>query len=135
VKEGERVVVAILPVLGETTAAIKPADGALDDPALRFDDEAFDVVATFDDLDCQGGHDTADRVLEDGPRIGAVGEQLAQERKLSEQGGQQQHTAVAILHVGGSDEHVQQQTELVDQNVAFLALDQLAGIEAMGIDR
>jgi hypothetical protein len=30
---------------------------------------------------------------------------------------------------------VQQQTELVDQNVAFLALDQLAGIEAMGIDR
>ena len=49
--------VAILPVLGETTAAIEPADGAFDDPALRFNDEAFGVVATFDDLDRQDRHD------------------------------------------------------------------------------
>jgi hypothetical protein len=51
VEEGERVVVAILSVLGKTTAAIQPADGSLDDPALRFNDEAFGAVATFDDLD------------------------------------------------------------------------------------
>jgi hypothetical protein len=51
VEESERVMVAILPVLGETTAAIEPADGAFDDPALRFNDEAFGVVATFDDRD------------------------------------------------------------------------------------
>jgi hypothetical protein len=30
---------------------------------------------------------------------------------------------------------VQQQTEFVDQNMTLLALDQLAGIEAMRIDR
>ena len=42
-EESERVMVAILPVLGETTAAIEPADGAFDDPAFRFNDEAFGV--------------------------------------------------------------------------------------------
>ena len=73
--------------------------------------------------------------MEDRARVGAVGKQLAQERKLSKQGGQQQNTAVTILHVSGSDERVQQQTQLIDQNVTFLALDQLAGIKAMGIDR
>ena len=73
--------------------------------------------------------------MEDRPRVGAVGKQFAQERKLPEQGGQQQNTAIAILHVSGSDERVQQQTQLIDQNVTFLALDQLAGIKAMGIDR
>ncbi len=134
-KEGKRVVVAILPVLGKTTAAIKPADSALDDPALRFNDEAFGVVATFDDLDRQGRHDAADGVVEYWSRIGAVGEQLAQERELPEQGGEQPDAAVAILDVGGCDQRVQQQTELVDQNVTFLALDQLARVKAMGVDR
>ena len=73
-EEGKRVVVAILPVFGKATAAIEPADGTLDEPALRFNDEAFGVVATFDDLDRQEGHDAADGVVEDWPRIGAVGE-------------------------------------------------------------
>ena len=102
-EEGERIVVAVLPVLGETTASVEPADGALDDPALGLDDEAFGVIATLDDLDRQHGHDAGDGALENRSRIRAVCEQFAQERKLSEQGGQQQHTAVAVLNVGGSD--------------------------------
>jgi hypothetical protein len=32
------------------------------------------------------------------------------------------------------DDGVQQQTECIDQNMPLLALDQLAGIEAMRID-
>jgi hypothetical protein len=127
-------VVAIFPILGEPTTSIEPADGALDEPALRFDDEPFNAVATFDDFDLQRGHDVGNAIQEERPGIGAVCEQLAQERELSEQGGQQQHTAVAVLNVGGSDQGVQQQTELVDQNMAFLALDQLAGVEAVRID-
>ena len=134
-KESERVVVAVLPILGEAATSIEPADGALDDPALRLDYKAFCVVATPDDLGREVGHDMCDAVGEDRPGIGAVGEQLAQEGELSEQRGQQQHAAIAVLHIGGSDQCVQQQSELVDQNVAFLALDQLAGIEAMQIDR
>ena len=34
-EEGEPIVVAVFPVLGESTAAVEPGDGALDDPALR----------------------------------------------------------------------------------------------------
>ena len=134
-KEGKRVVVAILPILGEAATSIEPANGTLDDPALRLNDKAFHVVTTPDDLGHEVGHDMGDAVGEDRPGIGAVGEQLVQEGELSEQGGQQQHAAVTILHVGGSDERVQQQTQLIDQNVTFLALDQLAGVKAMGIDR
>jgi hypothetical protein len=128
-------VIAIFPILGETTTAVEPSDAALDDPTLRFDDEAIDAVVTFDYLDRQGGHDAGDAVAEDRPRVGAVCEQLAKERELSEQGGQQQHAAVTILNIGGSDQRMQQQTELVDQYVTLLPLDQLAGIKAMRIDR
>jgi hypothetical protein len=135
VKEGERVVVAVFPVLGETATSVEPTDGALDDPALRLNGEAFEVGTAPDDLDSQVGHDLSDAVGEDRPGIGAIREQLAKKRELPEQGGQQQNAAVAILHVGGGDQGMQQQTEAVDQNVAFLALDQLTGIEAMRIDR
>ena len=127
--------IAVLPVLGKATASIEPANGALDDPALRFDDKAFRIVATPDDLGREVGHDMGDADGEDRPGIGTVREQFAQEGELSEQGGQQQHAAIAVLHVSGSDQGMQQQPELVDQDVAFLALDQLAGVEAMRIDR
>ena len=134
-KEGERVVVAVFPILGEAATSIEPANGTLDNPALRLDDKAFGVIATPNDLRGEVGHDIGDAVREDRPGIGAVGEQLSQEGELSEQRGQQQHAAIAVLHVGSGDQSVQQQSELIDQNVAFLALDQLAGVEAMGIDR
>ena len=134
-EEGERIVIAIFPVFREAAASIKPCDGAFDDPTLGFYDEALGLIASPDDLVHEIGHDLCDAVGEDRPGIGAVREQLAQEGELSEQGGQQQHAAIAVLHVGGGDQGVQQQSELVDQDVAFLALDQLAGIEAVRIDR
>ena len=80
-------------------------------------------------------HDIGDAVREDRSGIGAVGEQFAEERELSEQRGQQQDAAIAVLNVSGSHQRVQQQTQRVDQDMALLALDQLAGIEAMRIDR
>jgi len=134
VKEGQRIVVAVLPILGESATSIKPADGTLDNPALRLDDKALGGVRSPDDLCHEIGHDTGDAVGEHWPGISTVGKQLAQEGELPEQGGQQQYSAIAILHVGGGDQGVQQQSELVDQDVAFLPLDQLAGIEAMRID-
>ena len=134
-KEGKRIAVAVLPILGEAATSIEPADGTLNNPALWLNDKALRVVATPDDLGHEVGHGMSDAVGEDRPSIGAVREQLAQEGELPEQGGQQQHAAIAVLHVGGGDQGVQQQSELVDQDVAFLALDQLAGVKAMGIDR
>ena len=134
-KECERVVVAVLPIFGEAATSIEPADGTLNNPALRFDDKALRVVATPDDFGDEVRHYFGGAVGEDRPGIGAVREQLPQKGELSEQGGQQQHAAIAVLHIGGSDQGVQQQSDLVDQDVAFLALDQLAGVEAMPIDR
>ena len=133
-EEGECVVVAVFPILGEPPAAVEPADGAFDDPAFGFDDEAFGAISAFDDLDHEAAHGFRGAVCEDRSGIGAVGEQSAQERELSEQCGQHEDATVAILNIGGSHQRVQHQTQRVDQEVALLTLDQLAGIEAVWID-
>ena len=72
--------------------------------------------------------------LKDRPLIGAVGEQFPEKGKQTEQGRQQRETAGAILNVGGGDDAVQQQALRIDQNMPLLALDQLAGIEAVAVD-
>ena len=133
-EEGERVVVAVFPILGEPPAAVEPCDGALNDPTLGFDDKAFSVISAFDDFDHQAAHRFGGAVAEYRPRIGAVGEQLAQERELPEQSGQQQDTAVAILNIGGSHQRVQHQAQRVDQDMPLLTLDQLAGIKTVWVD-
>ena len=88
-KEGKRIVVAVLPVLGEAATSIEPANGTLDDPSLRLDDKAFCVVAAPDDLGHEVRHDMGDAAGKDRPGISTVREQLAQEGELSEQGGEQ----------------------------------------------
>ena len=126
--------IAILPILGEATTAVEPGDCGFDDPAFGFNDEAFDMVAPLDDFDQQTLQGRGGTKLEDWPRVGAVGEQLAQERELPEQGGHHQNAAVTVLNVSGSHYGVQYQTQRIDQEMALLALDQLAGIEAIRID-
>lgn len=133
-EEGERVVVAVFPILGEAAASVEPGDGTFDDPALRFDDKSFDLISTFDDLDHHAVHDVGCAIAEDRPCICTVSEQLAQERELSEQSGQQEDPAVAVLNIGGSHQRVQHESQRVDQEVTLLALDQLAGIKAVAVD-
>src|SRR5215213_2638573 len=67
-------------------------------------------------------------------KLGTVGEPLAQEGELSEQGAQQQHAAVAVLNIRRGDQRMQHETERVDQQMALLALDQLAATEARRVD-
>ena len=43
-EEGQRVAVEVLPVLGQSPAAVEPGNGSLGDPALRQRDEAFDLI-------------------------------------------------------------------------------------------
>ena len=126
--------VAVFPVLGKAAASVEPGDGPLNDPAFGFDDKAFGTIRAFDNLDHQAAHRFVGAVPEDRSGIGAVGEQFAQERELSEQGGQQQDTAVAVLNVGGSHPRVQHQAQRVDQDVTLLTLGQLAGIKAVWVD-
>jgi hypothetical protein len=127
-------VVSVFPVLGETATSIQPTDSSFYDPALRLDDEASGGIAAFDDIDRQIGQRVSHAMMKEWSGIGAVGEQLAEERELPEQGRQQQHASAAVLNIGGGHQRVQQQTQRIDQDVSLLALDQLAGIEAMRVD-
>jgi hypothetical protein len=134
VKEGECIVIAVLPVLSQPSTAVEPADRPLDDPALGFDDKAFGAISAFDDLNHQTAHRCGGAVVEDRACIGAISEQLAQERELSEQSGHQDNAAVAILNIGRGHQRVQHQTQRIDQEVTLLPLDQLAGIKAVWVD-
>jgi hypothetical protein len=133
-EEGERIVVAIFPVLGEPTTTVEPGDGALNDPALGFDDKAFGTLTAFDDLDRQAAHRCGGAPVEDRSCIGAIREQFAQEREPAEQSGQQEDATVTVLNIGGSHQCVQHQAQRINQDMALLALDQLAGIKAVWVD-
>ena len=132
--EGERVSVEVLPVLGQSAAAVEPGDGAFDHPTPGLDDEALHPIGSLDDLGLEIGQDAGQGAVKDRALIGAVGEQFPEKGKQTEQGRQQRETAVAILNVGGGDDAVQQQALRIDQNMPLLALDQLAGIEAVAVD-
>jgi hypothetical protein len=92
------------------------------------------LFGSFDDFGFETGQRLGERVAEDRPLVGAVGEQLLEEWKLAEQRRQQHDAAVAVLNAGGMHDGVQQQAQRVDENVPLLALDQLAGVEPVRID-
>ena len=132
--EGERVAVEVLPVLGQSAAAVEPGDGAFDHPTPGLDDEALHPIGSLDDLGLEIGQDAGQGAVKDRALIGAVGAQFPEKGKQTEQGRQQRATAVAILNGGGGADAVQQQALRIDQNMPLLALDQLAGIEAVAVD-
>jgi len=72
--------------------------------------------------------------VKDRPSVGAVGKQFSEQGKQTEHCRQQRKTAIAVLNVGGGDDAAQQQALRIDQNMALLALDQLACIEAVAVD-
>ena len=98
--EGERVAVEVLPVLGQSAAAVEPGDGAFDHPTPGLDDEALHPIGSLDDLGLEIGQDAGQGAVKDRALIGAVGEQFPEKGKQTEQGRQQRETAVAILNVG-----------------------------------
>ena len=132
--EGERVAVEVLPVLGQSAAAVEPGDGAFDHPTPGLDDEALHPIGSLDDLGLEIGQDAGQGAVKDRALIGAVGEQFPEKGKQTEQGRRQRATAAAILNGGGGADAVQQQALRIDQNMPLLALDQLAGIEAVAVD-
>lgn len=126
--------VEVFPVLGQSAAAVEPSDGTLDNPTLGQHDEALGLIGSLDDLGFDPGEDAGQGAVKDRPLIGVVGEQLSEKGEQAEQRCQEHAAAVAILNVGGGDDAVQEQALRIDQNMAFLALDQLARIEAVAID-
>ena len=133
-QEREGAAVEIFPVLGEAAATVEPCNRAFDDPTLGQLYEPLGLRGSFDNFGFERGQDFGKRVAENRPLIGAVGKQLFEEWKLTEQRRQQQDAAVAILNAGGMHDSVQQQAQRIDQNMPLLALDQLAGVEPVRID-
>lgn len=68
--------------------------------------------------------------------ITAIGKDALDERKLSP-GSPVEHQSgtVAVLYVGGMDDHIQQQTERTDEDVPFAPRGLLARFEALWIKR
>ena len=62
----------VLVVLGKAAVAAKPGEGPFHDPSARQHDEALHVVAAFDDLKAQSGHDR-DRRIDLAGMVTAVG--------------------------------------------------------------
>jgi hypothetical protein len=123
-----------LEVLGEAAEAADPSEGAFDDPTFGKNDEAMQLVA-FDDLDlpgaglCDGGGE---------PRslIAGIGEDTLDEGEHAARVTiEYQARSIAILHVGGMDDDVQQEAERVDEDVALATRDLLACVIARRIDR
>src|SRR5271157_351386 len=133
-QEGKTVSVQTLPVLGQAAAPVEPADRPFDDPAFGQHHELAGV-GPFDDLDVDLLASPLHAVPELRPLVAAIGVELQQKREQTEQRAHQQQAAVAILHVRRVDDRVQQQALRVYQDVAFLALDLLAGVIAVRIDR
>ena len=133
-QEREGVAVEIFPILGETAATVEPRDRAFDDPTLGQSHEAFGVIGSSDDYGFETRQSFGEGVGKNRALIGAVGKQLLEEWKLTEQRGQQQDAAIAILDAGGMHDDVQQQAQRINENMPLLALDQLAGIEPVRID-
>ena len=101
---------------------------------LGWTTKPFTRSGSLDDLGLEIGQDAGQGAVKDRALIGAVGEQFPEKGKQTEQGRQQRETAAAILNGGGGADAVQQQALRIDQNMPLLALDQLAGIEAVAVD-
>ena len=128
--DGSRVA---LEVAGQPAVAADPGKGALDDPAFGQDDEAMGIAA-LDDL--QGpSTGLGDHFGHLWPLVAGVGEDAFDERKGSPRGAQQVARTVAILHVGGVDDHAQQEAQRIDQDVALAAGDFLPRIKALRVKR
>ena len=123
-----------LEVFRETTVMADPGQSALDDPAFGENDEAMQLV-TLDDLDRPGpGLGEGCRQLR--PLIVGVGEDAIEKgEQATRVAVEDQPRAVAVLYVGRMNDDIQQEAERVDKNVPLAALDLLARIVALRIDR
>ena len=92
------------------------------------------MIGALDDFSFEVGQDFRQGFLEFRPLIAAIGKQLFQERIHPEQGCKKQNAAVAVLDIGGMNDHVQQQAQRIYENMALLALDLFARVIAMRID-
>jgi hypothetical protein len=119
----------------KAATAGQPGQRSLHDPALREGDEAAGALRSPDEVQpptaaapCRGGGAW--------PLVSSVGEDGEDEgEQRSRTVIQHQRRTVAVLDVGRVHHDVQQQSERVDEDVVFDALDLLARIKPERVDR
>jgi hypothetical protein len=95
-----------LVVLTQAAVAIEPPQGALHNPPFRQEEEAFGPLRPLDHLDAD--FPPGPQLPQPGdevPSIGLIGPDQAQAGELMSQDVQEQHGPVAVLHLGGGDDH------------------------------
>ena len=147
--EGERVAVEVLPVLGQSAAAVEPGDGAFDhrrQRLLALDDEALHPIGSLGDLGLEIGQDAAPARLplrgerrrppDRRCRRTISRERCIRNRPALRKVAPQRETAVAILNVGGGDDAVQQQAWLAyrPERCRFLPLISLPASKPCAVD-
>lgn len=122
-----------LEVARQAAVVADPSERALDDPALGQYDELMQFVALddFDNPATRGGSGSRHAW----PLVAGICEDALDEgeeaaRALIEN----QPRPVAILHVGGMDDDVQEKAERIDEDVPLAARDLLARIKALRVE-
>ena len=117
-------------VFGEPTILRQPAEGTLNNPAMRLNHESLSVVRTLDDLQNpagKGGHPRDEL-----PRVSAVGPDEPQPWERTPQFLQHPFRAVSVLDPSTVNHHRQDQSERIDDQVALAPFDVLAFVVAVG---
>ena len=127
--------VQAFPILGKPAASVEPSDCSFDDPAFGEDRESLGNVRPLHDLDVDLSKDPLQADLEFRPLVATIGVEFQQKRVHAEQGGHQQDAAVAVLDVRRVDNGMEQQTLRVYQDMPLLALDLLAAIVPVRVNR
>lgn len=133
-EKGQSFKIEVLPVLGQSSAAVEPCQGTLDHPSPGHDGEAFGDIGSFDDLRFEMWHDLDQGLVKHRPLISAVGEKLFQEWEQAEQCGQQHDAAVSILNARRMHDRVQEHPLRIYKYVPFLALDAFARVKPVRVD-
>ena len=91
-------------------------------------------IAAFDDLQCPAAG-IGDDLRHLWSLVPCICEDALDEGKQTARRAQHLARTIAILHVGGLNDHAQQEAERIDEDVALASGNLLAGVEALRIER
>ena len=119
----------LLPIPGQPAASPEPGEGALDNPSPGQEFEPLRGVRALYDLDGPIA-DPVQCAAQFRSGIAAVGEDMAQPGAGMTDGFQNPWRAIPVLDVGGMNDQPEQQSDGVDDDMAFASLELLACVKA-----
>lgn len=135
---------AIFPSPWQDEGSVQPREGPFHPPIAWAGRRTPGLIRTLDDFDHPVAM-TAHRLPQPGSGIAAICEDMAQPRKAAADRLGNRGSAIAILYIGSVNEHEDQKSKRIGDNVALTALDLLAcivtanaatfrGLDALAVD-